>query len=193
VIGQLATQKFKSRRIVEKRDRQVDRQIEGALFAQEKPPICDCLGNDELRQSRQKLLPHLRHETGGRYNSQQRVAHANKRFRPAQVEGLAADLGLVPQLQPPGPERFSHLFGWRVEIGVAVLKPAREMGHRSDSVRKRSRRAGCATAARIDAARERGRYSLRLQRHMPLRRHWQADTVMRLICRGQVHDAKVVK
>ena len=75
MIGQLATQKFKSRRIVEKRDRQVDRQIEGALFAQEKPPICDCLGNDELRQSRQKLLPHLRHETGGRYNSQQRVAH----------------------------------------------------------------------------------------------------------------------
>jgi hypothetical protein len=70
----------------------------------------------------------LRHETGRRYNSQQRVAHANKRFRPAQVEGLAADLGLVPQLQPPGPERFSHVFGWRVEIGVAVLKPAREMG-----------------------------------------------------------------
>lgn len=53
--------------------------------------------------------------------SQLRVPHANERFGAAQIEGLAAKLGLVPQFEPAGAQRLRDIDCASGQIGAPTI------------------------------------------------------------------------
>lgn len=53
--------------------------------------------------------------------SQLRVPHANERFGPAQIEGLAAKLGLVPQFEPAGAQRLRDIDCASGQTGAPIV------------------------------------------------------------------------
>lgn len=62
-----------------------------------------------------------RHEIGRLDKSQLRVPHANERFGAAQIEGLAAKLGLVPQFEPAGAQRLRDIDCASGQIGAPTI------------------------------------------------------------------------
>jgi hypothetical protein len=62
-----------------------------------------------------------RHEIGWLDKSQLRVTHANERFGAAQIEGLAAKLGLVPQFEPASAQRLRDIDCASGQIGAPII------------------------------------------------------------------------
>jgi hypothetical protein len=116
----------------------------------------------------------MRNKSGGLDHSELRMAHANKGFRAAQIECLAADFGLVPQFELTGAKRFGEVNGRTAWVYVVVsgqipacLTACRPGEARSGSVVLcNQRKAATVSDLRIDAACERGRYSLRFRGHL---------------------------
>jgi hypothetical protein len=137
--------------------------------------------------------------------SQLRVPHANERFGAAQIEGLAAKLGLVPQFEPASAQRLRDIDCASGRVGAPIIGHI-GAGHIGAPVgacpgdRFRPvvvfREQGEVTAAaglRIDAACERDRYLLQLAEHHANSGHLGVRRVIGRIVRRQVRDAKVVK
>src|SRR5205807_1789513 len=168
--------------VVEERNWKIDRHIELPLLGPEVTPIGECLIDDELRQRPAMGIARGGHKIGGLDNSQLRVTHANERFGPAQIECLAANLGLIPQFEPAIAQRLRDIDCASGQIGAPIISHI-DAGHivapagscRGDRFGSAVvfREQGEVTAVgdlRIDGARARGRSLLQLWPYI-----WPAD------------------
>jgi len=100
LIRQPPIQVFQARRIAQKRDGKIDRDIDAQLLGEPVVPIGDRLIDDELRQRLKTRIAILRYEMRRQHKPQMGMAHAQKRFGAIDGERPAVDLRLVPKFEP---------------------------------------------------------------------------------------------
>src|SRR5437879_10102251 len=96
--------------IPQKRDRQVDREIDRTLLLQKILPIRNRTADHELGQGSIMRILVISNEISRWNDAPGGMSHPHQRLRTARNQGACIDLLLIPQFEPAGLQRLGHVY-----------------------------------------------------------------------------------